>query len=668
MKRKLILCSAILLSCSWNGFSQSSEGYIDKAVPAFDNESKEIDRSKLEINPIRLYVPDNNFNRNSSLLSVTDRTDVQVFPSAIPQSEQHMTVSKVHPNNILLCSNTSNYEGYYVSQDGGATWFGSDNMPDNQQTYGDPTTAFDISGNAFMEAMTVGPTGYKTFKSTNQGTSWGAPNSQNFGNSNFDKQMMAIDNQAGSPYVGNIYTAWTDFSGSYSVQFNRSINGGTSYTTPIVLHAGWGQGTSVQTGPSGEVYVCWANYGAGTYPSDGIGFSRSLDGGASFTQITPAFTTVGIRPNNSPNPLFNNTRVNDFPSMAVDKSCGPHRGRIYIAVGAKQGGTGKAVAIIRYSDNNGTTWSALTEVSISAGLQNWFPCVTVDDATGTVSVSYLSLDQATGFTTNTYLAYSFNGGVSWDNIKVSDVGHTVAAIPGFASGYCGDYIGNTAWGNKNYIAWNDNRTGTWQNYVSRVDFSQPVVFSSGADIGINGPVTHALPTATNILYEAVHNITSPVGSTFVIQSGASVNMLAGGHIILSPGFRANSGSHFKGSVGTVVACTNTLHRDIISNEISDLQRDLKPAYKGDPTVQFSFYPNPASDEINFEYLLTDLSDVKIVLTDMQGKEVKVLMDAASQQPGLNTFSYDVSSLRSGIYIYRLVTNGYTKTGKFTKVD
>ncbi len=38
----------------------------------------------------------------------------------------------------------------------------------------------------------------------------------------------------------------------------------------------------------------------------------------------------------------------------------------------------------------------------------------------------------------------------------------------FAPGYAGDYIGMTAYNDKVYAAWMDNRSGTWQIYVSRV--------------------------------------------------------------------------------------------------------------------------------------------------------------------------------------------------------
>jgi hypothetical protein len=674
MKRKFVFLLILLVASSWKVFCQNdldkpTEGYIENAVPPFDNETRQIDWSKVEIKPIIRYQPEQNFipqrNGNNAVTAI-DNPDVHVYPSPVAQSEQHMMVSRRNPDNIILCSNTPYYMGYYVSQDGGNSWFGSDSMPDNIGSGGDPATSTTIDGNLFFETINNSYNGYKVFKSTNGGNTWPGPINFTYTSASFDKQMMAVDNLSGSPYLNNVYTAWTDFNTPYSVRFNRSINGGASYLSNINIHNSWGQGTNVQTGINGEVYVCWANYGTGSAPANGIGFSRSFDGGATFTDLTPAFPYAGIRLLGS-DPLFNNTRVADFPSMAVDRSCNFTRGRIYIAYPAKQNGNGKSVILVRSSDNQGTTWSAETEVSITDGRQNWFPWISVDDVTGTVSVAYLSLNETVGFTTNTFLAYSFDGGFSWSNLKVSDVGHTVAAIPGFAGGYCGDYIANSAYANKNYVCWNDNRNGQWQNYVSRVDFSQMALFSSNTDLTIHGPLTYSLPTASNVQYQATGDISTPSGSTLTIQSGANVVMLAGGHSTLLPGFIAQSGSHFVAVKGVINPCINASRSDDnVAENIESLKRYLKPAYDGNPLSQFSIYPNPSNGEINVEYMLTDYSDVKFSLYDLQGREIKALMNNVSQTPGLNNFKGDISSLPNGIYIYKLVTNSYTKSGKFVK--
>ena len=59
-----------------------------------------------------------------------------------------------------------------------------------------------------------------------------------------------------------------------------------------------------------------------------------------------------------------------------------------------------------------------------------------------------------------YVAYSFDGGDSWEDFKVSDIAFTPAPIPGLASGYMGDYLGIAARAGQVYPVWCDNRTGT----------------------------------------------------------------------------------------------------------------------------------------------------------------------------------------------------------------
>lgn len=343
-------------------------------------------------------------------------TDKHILSSSNPQSEVHISIDKTNPNNILASANTftTNYnQGYYYTTNGGTSWSGADQLPGSTVLYGDPSTTYDANGNVFISSLipdlvAQDADGYYLQKSTNKGVTWG-PLIRGYGpRLNFDKEMIAADNYLSSPYKNYIYVAWTDFTSyTLSVKFNRSIDGGSTFITPMTLKNsnGFGQGTNVQTGPNGEVYVCWADYTDNMLPAKGIGFTKSTNGGVTFTSPTVPVHFTGIRTFSGPDQLFNYTRVNDFPSMAVDKS-NAHKGRIYIVFAAKENGNGKAVVQITWSDNGGSTWTTPKTISITNGRQNWFPWIAVDDANGKVYVDYYSLDQATGFSTNTYVAYS----------------------------------------------------------------------------------------------------------------------------------------------------------------------------------------------------------------------------------------------------------------------
>ncbi|QEC66331.1 T9SS type A sorting domain-containing protein [Panacibacter ginsenosidivorans] len=438
--------------------------------------------------------------------SVSDGVDVRIFPSSNVQAEVIIAINKTNPLNLLASANTllgplSYSQGYYSSHDGGATWTGADALQNIQagKIDGDPSVAFSADGTAFLTTIAAGAfgtAGYWFQKSTDGGVNWSAGVKGN-SSINFDKEMITSDNTASSPFANNFYCTWTDFnSGNGAVAFNRSVDKGVTFSSKIQLRSGavgFGQGCNVQTGPNGEVYVCWADHTTvvSPYEADGMGFAKSVDGGVTFTPASVIFPYAGIRVDNTSS-RYNFTRVNDFPSMAVDKSRTIRKGRIYITYPEKNA-TGNSVIKVRFSDNQGTTWSAAKVISIANAREAFFPWITVDDATGIVWVTYYAFDQATGYSTNTYLAGSQNG-IKWVNLKVSDVPHITAPIDNnnFALGYAGDYIGVAANGLKAYPTWMDNRNGTWQVYCSPVTVT--TAFASDAE-----PVASANISANKLL-------------------------------------------------------------------------------------------------------------------------------------------------------------------------
>ena len=76
------------------------------------------------------------------------------------------------------------------------------------------------------------------------------------------------------------------------------------------------------TGPNGELYVAWNDYAANT-----IAFSRSFDGGGSFTgQTVISSKTIAF---DIAIPAEFNRRALIYPACDADRSTGPHRGRLY---------------------------------------------------------------------------------------------------------------------------------------------------------------------------------------------------------------------------------------------------------------------------------------------------------------------------------------------------
>jgi Secretion system C-terminal sorting domain len=436
--------------------------------------------------------------------------DVRIFPSNTPQSEIHLSINKVDNQSLLVSSNTfpigNSFQGAYWSQNAGASWAGNDVLPNNSFGRGDPSTAYDALGRGYIATMgpnaVSAPTGLLVTRTDNNGTTW-QPQVNATGIINgFDKDMIAADDVPTSPFANNLYATWSVFAATNTVQFNRSTNGGQTFSVALTLRNGYGQGANVQTGPNGEVYVCWADYTNGSIPAQGLGFARSLNGGVSFAAATVPFPYAGIRTSTAASADFGGTRINDFPSMSVDKSNGPRRGRIYVVYPERENGNGRSIIRIRWSDNQGTNWSAPTTISIATARQSWMPWVSVDATTGNVFVSYFCMQNANTFATSTVVAASVNGFANFQNQVVSDVDHITAPIPQFGGGYAGDYIGMTAHGGRGFAGWMDDRSGVWQNYVSEVRV---------ADVQLTG--------AAQFCTSATYTLTGvPAGATIVWQT------------------------------------------------------------------------------------------------------------------------------------------------------
>ena len=440
---------------------------------------------------------------NASQGTIVDSKDVRVFPSPNVQSEVHISINHKNPNNLIASANTLlgakkgrviYNQGYYFSKNGGQSWSGADFLQTAplDDVAGDPSTGFAANGTAIITTINFSEQlfdyGYLFQKSSNGGDTWsdaveGINYNTNFG---FDKQMMGVDNDKNSPYKNYFYDAYTDFSfGGGEVVFNRSEDLGNSFSSPVIIRnqvAGFGQGTNVQTGPNGEVYVCWADHNKVVFPyrADALGFTRSLDGGKNFSTSKRVFNYKGTR-TFSDDSTYNYVRIADFPSMAVDKSNGAHRGRIYVTYPTLSDNVpNKSIIEVRWSDDKGNTWSDGMEVNIPRSTQNFFPWIATDDVTGDVWVVYFAFDKPTPFETNTYVALSTDGGATWQNQKVSDVPHITEPINNtfFAEGYSGDYIGITAYNGKAYPIWQDQRNGTWQLYCSTVTKSSVTATAS----------------------------------------------------------------------------------------------------------------------------------------------------------------------------------------------
>lgn len=421
----------------------------------------------------------------------------RVFPNAnSTQSELSIDIHPTNVNILFASGNTTSWNGSSIgtlygtgvwwTTDGGATnWLGADDPPFGRNS-GDPVSIIGYNG-WFYEGFIDGGSndgGQGVAVSTDNGVTWSrhiAGAAPGGFSSLLDKNHMMVDKEPTSAYVNRWYNAWTNFSSSANdenIEFTYSTDGGVSWSSVQNISSGVNagshdQGVNIQTGPNGEVYVCWAIYDGWPGGEDAIGFNISTDGGASFNgeQRVYSATNFGIRGNLKPTSI----RVSSFPSMAVDRSGGANNGNIYICFpqeGVAPAGSDPDIVLIRSTDG-GSTFSSPVRVNDDAlnnGKDQYYPWCTVDQATGHLYLVWYDSRDMSNDSAGVYMARSMDGGLTFENIKVHDQNFKPKPINGLASGYQGDYIGIAAYQNTVYPFWAEDRTGHYQAWTSKVTF------------------------------------------------------------------------------------------------------------------------------------------------------------------------------------------------------
>ncbi len=484
MKKGIILFSILFITC-FNMFGQvngSSDPNIwTKIYP--DQNPKQEDYTLREWvspnpNPMQFYLDD------GALATILPNFRIKPGTGST-QSEMSIDMHPTMPSIIFAGANATNWPystiygtGTYFSTDGGTTWGGFD---DPQSYYGrnsgDPAAIIGPNGNFYMGFIN-NSSGQSIAVSTNYGTSWTsytvAPNPGTL----LDKNHLMVDKLETSPYVNRVYDAYTPFGGTnnYKLELKYSSNFGQTWSSGVNISTGLAssyldQGVNIQTGPNGVVYAAWAVYidNSVSTGEDGIGFNKSTDGGQ--TWGTPIFayqvSNFGIRGNLTSK---NNIRVSSFPSMAVNRTSG----EIYITFPQKANITpcGNSIDIVMIkSTNGGTTWSAPVRVNddpLNNSKDQYYPWMTIDQSSGNLFVVFYDSRNVANDSAEVYVARSNDGGVTFQNFKVSDAAFKPIPISGLASGYQGDYIGIAAVNNIVFPLWADNRTGNYQGWSTKI--------------------------------------------------------------------------------------------------------------------------------------------------------------------------------------------------------
>ena len=226
----------------------------------------------------------------------------------------------------------------------------------------------------------------------------------------------------------------------------------------------------------------------------------------------------------------NQRSIDAETDLSWDRSGGFYNGRVYLTYTEETVNENNDTNVmVRFSDNNGATWSAPVKVNDDATTRaQFFQRIEVDQTTGTVALAWYDCrNDATGTDgvanteTEVYGTTSFSGGTAFNtNVKISS-GSSRAASFGNGNEY-GDYNGLAFRNNKYFYIWADNSNSTGDNangtrsspdlYTAKVTLTP-----TAAGVSLSGRI---LTSNGSGLRNAIISLTDSQGTSRNITTGA----------------------------------------------------------------------------------------------------------------------------------------------------
>lgn len=341
--------------------------------------------------------------------------------------EPSIYINPQAPNEVIAGTALNEF---YSSLDGGKTWT-SKKLKSSLGVYGDPAMLIDNAGNYYFFHLSNPQAGVEGHwvdrivcqKSTDKGENWNdGVGIGYFGEKNQDKQWMALN-----PENNEIYLTWTQFDkyeskkpgDSSIIFFSKSADMGETWSEPLRIneHAGdcldndnTVEGATPAVGPNGEIYVSWSG-------PKGIQFDKSMDAGETWLEKD---IFVDAQPQGWTYDIPGIYRCNGLPITACDRSQSAHNGNIYISWSDQRNGTRNTDIWLKRSTDGGESWGELIKVNTDKKKRHqFFSWMCVDQSSGYIYVVYYDRRKRFGKNTDVYLAWSKDGGLSFNDKKIS---------------------------------------------------------------------------------------------------------------------------------------------------------------------------------------------------------------------------------------------------------
>ena len=352
--------------------------------------------------------------------------------------------------------------GFSTSTDGGTTWT-SGFLPGITIFQGggtftgasDASVAFDAAHNVWIIASLALGAQYSVLASrSSDGLTWQNPVTVTATGSP-DKDWIACDNTATSPFFGHCYVEWDDPSANGLVWMSTSTDGGLTWG-PALNTADSVQGIGGQPvmQPNGTVVVPIED----VFGSDMLAFT-STDGGASWNSHVIISNIIDHLVNGGL-PLNESLRTSPLPSAEIDGA-----GVIYVVwQDCRFRNACSSNDLVMSTSTDGLTWTAPARIpidAVSSTADHFIPGLGVDPATSGsnahLTLTYYWYSQAncsfSACALNLGFISSQDGGSTWSAAKMIAGPMSLAWLPNTFSGrMVADYISTSYSGGKAYAA------------------------------------------------------------------------------------------------------------------------------------------------------------------------------------------------------------------------
>ncbi|MGB4840744.1 MAG: sialidase family protein [Saprospiraceae bacterium] len=364
---------------------------------------------------------------------------VLMFDSIYEVIIHESSVNRPCEPSISICPDNTDHivagsvlNNVYISDDGGKTWI-SDKMKSAYGVYGDPVVRY-VNGHRILYTHLSDPAGkpYNSIEfldrivvqaSDDNGRTWNDGSSPLADMSkDHDKPWVAT-----RPGTKLVLMSWTEFdkyaseeSGDVSkILFSASADEGTTWSEAITISEFSGdcldndkttEGAYPAIGVDGTYYVVWG-YDSKLY------LDISKDSGKIWLDNDKvvadqiggwAIDIPGIG------------RCNGMPSIKCDHSANKYRGNLYISWSDQRNGLNDTDVWLISSSDKGLTWTTPVRVNTDGtGKHQFFSAMDVDQSTGYIYFVFYDRRDYSDNRTDVYLAYSLDGGKTFENKKIS---------------------------------------------------------------------------------------------------------------------------------------------------------------------------------------------------------------------------------------------------------